>query len=574
MALERRHRTVGNLRLLTFLIAVALAWLGFGAGVISRLWVLVPGLAFPALVLVHGRILRERQKAARAAAYYEKLLARLGGAWVGTGETGERFAADAHPYAEDLDLFGRGSLFELLCTARTRIGESTLANWLLWPAPAKVVRERQEAIAELREMLDLREDLATLGETVRSGVHGEELAAWGASEPWPELRRLRIGAFALSCLALLSAAAWAVWGWRDAFLVVLAVELGTMYRLRRHTAAVALAVEQPAHDLALLSGVLARLEQARFTSSRLAALRAGLATADWPLSKRIARLKRWIEMLDSRDNLLVRIVDPVVLWTVQVAFAIEAWHARWGPGIGAWIAALGEMEALSSLAEYTYEHPEDPFPEFVADGACFAGEGLAHPLLPASRAVPNDVDLGGDRRVLVVSGSNMSGKSTLLRTVGVNAVLAQAGAPVRARRLRMSLLQVGASIRVLDSLQSGSSRFYAELTHLRRIVTLAEGTPSVLFLLDEFLHGTNSHDRRIGAEAIVRGLISRNAIGLITTHDLALAEIAETLSPRAANVHFQDYLENGRMSFDYRVRPGVVTRSNALELMRSMGLDV
>jgi DNA mismatch repair ATPase MutS len=182
--------------------------------------------------------------------------------------------------------------------------------------------------------------------------------------------------------------------------------------------------------------------------------------------------------------------------------------------------------------------------------------------------------MGGDLRVLIVSGSNMSGKSTLLRTVGINAVLAQAGAPVCARRLKVSRLALGASIRTMDSLQDGTSRFYAEIKRLHQIMELTGGPLPVLFLLDELLHGTNSHDRRIGAEAIVRGLVERGAIGLVTTHDLALAHVAEALAPRAENVHFEDQFEDGRMTFDYRLHPGVVEKSNALELMRSVGLEV
>jgi DNA mismatch repair ATPase MutS len=210
----------------------------------------------------------------------------------------------------------------------------------------------------------------------------------------------------------------------------------------------------------------------------------------------------------------------------------------------------------------------------VAEGPCFAGEGLGHPLLAEETLVRNDVVLGTEARVLVVSGSNMSGKSTLLRTVGVNAVLAQAGAPVTARRLRLSALQAGASIRIVDSLREGTSRFYAEITRLRAIVDMTGGAEPVLFLIDELLHGTNSHDRELGAEAIVRGLVERGAIGLVTTHDLALTRIVAGLAPRGANVHFEDHLEEGRMSFDYRLRRGAVEKSNALELMRSVGLDV
>jgi DNA mismatch repair ATPase MutS len=188
--------------------------------------------------------------------------------------------------------------------------------------------------------------------------------------------------------------------------------------------------------------------------------------------------------------------------------------------------------------------------------------------------VRNDVQIGGALRLLVVSGSNMSGKSTMLRTIGVNAVLAQAGAPVRARRFRLSPLTIGASIRVSDSLQGGVSRFYAEILRLRQILDLAAGSVPVLFLIDEFLHGTNSHDRRIGAAALARGLVERGAVGLITTHDLALAEVADELGERARNVHFEDHIEAGHIGFDYVMRPGVVRKSNAIELMRQVGLDV
>jgi DNA mismatch repair ATPase MutS len=222
-----------------------------------------------------------------------------------------------------------------------------------------------------------------------------------------------------------------------------------------------------------------------------------------------------------------------------------------------------------------WERPEDVMPEFVPEApGLFEAEALGHPLLPAAKVIRNDVRLGGELRVLVVSGSNMSGKSTLLRAVGLNTVLAQAGAPVRALGLRLSPLAVGASLRTLDSLQDGRSRFYAEITRLREVTDLTNGAIPALFLLDELLSGTNSHDRRIGAEGIVASLVNRGAIGLVTTHDLALAHIADTLAPRARNVHFEDHIEDGHITFDYKLREGVVERSNALELMRAVGLDV
>jgi DNA mismatch repair ATPase MutS len=226
------------------------------------------------------------------------------------------------------------------------------------------------------------------------------------------------------------------------------------------------------------------------------------------------------------------------------------------------------------LAAYSFEHPSDPFPEIIEGGATFDAEKLGHPLLPSAVCVSNSVSISGQTRVLLVSGSNMSGKSTLLRAVGVNVVLAMAGAPVRASRLRLTPLRVGASIRINDSLQEGSSRFYAEITRLRQIVDLAGGNPPLLFLLDELLQGTNSKDRRIGGEGIVRALVDRGSIGIVSTHDLALTDIGGPLDGHLRNVHFQDELADGRMTFDYTLRDGVVTKSNGLELMRSIGLDV
>jgi DNA mismatch repair ATPase MutS len=238
------------------------------------------------------------------------------------------------------------------------------------------------------------------------------------------------------------------------------------------------------------------------------------------------------------------------------------------------LRAAGEMEALCSLASHAFEHPDDPFPEFAESGPRIEAEGVGHPLISEDKVVRNDVEIGGALRLLVVSGSNMSGKSTLLRTLGVNAVLAQAGAPVRARRFKLSPLAVGASIRVTDSLQGGVSRFYAEILRLRQILDETAGPLPVLFLIDEFLHGTNSHDRRIGAAALARGLVERGAAGLITTHDLALADVADELGERARNVHFEDHIEDGRIRFDYVMRPGVVRKSNAIELMRQVGLEI
>ncbi len=644
---------MGYTRLATFLGGALLLYLWIAYGLLPG-WLLVVPLAL--FFVLGGRLQsmeEESRRLRRAEAFYERGLARLDGEWAGTGNRGERFVDEEHLYARDLDLFGEGSLFELSCGARTRMGEETLAAWLLHPAAAGEVVARQESVRELAPNLDLREDVAVLGEAQGAGVHAEELAAWGDAPPFLKSSGFRLVAVGLSILGGVTIAAALgyvgalsvdvefapqVSAAARAYFLSAVLLLGFVsWRFNARAEEVFGAAGRAARDVDLLADVLRRIEAERFESVRLASLRAELDTAGEPPSRRIARLHRLMDRLDQRDNMMVRFIGPLVLWDVHLAYALEAWRAASGPGMGRWLRAVGEIEALSSLAEYHYERPGDVFPEVVPapdasasaspeqggrrsdaslvaehpdaslvaehPDASFAAEHLAHPLLGAE-AVANDIVLGAsENRVLLVSGSNMSGKSTLLRTVGVAAVLAQAGAPVRARRLRMTALAVGASIRVSDSLRDGESRFYAEILRLRSIVEAAgageelvaavssapgsaaprtsagssadsPAAAPVLFLIDEFLHGTNSHDRRIGAEAIVRGLVDRGAIGLVTTHDLALTHIADALGELGANVHFEDHLEDGRMRFDYRMRPGVVQKSNALELMRSVGLDV
>jgi hypothetical protein len=381
--------------------------------------------------------------------------------------------------------------------------------------------------------------------------------------------------FVLSIVTFAALVGWLIFGWgRDLFLVLFLAECGLMYWRRTRVAQILEPVEKRVHDLGLFADLLARIERESFGDERLRRLAGNLGSGTKRASRRIADLVRLLDWLNSRRNMLFAPFAVVLLWREQFAYLIADWLITTGAAVGPWLATLGEIEALASLAAYSYEHPSDPFPILVEDGPCFESVGLGHPLIPESHCVRNDVSLGGELRVLVVSGSNMSGKSTLLRSVGVNAVLAQAGAPVRARSLRLSPLTPGATLRIEDSIQAGRSRFFAEITRVRALVDLASGSRSLLFLLDEIFHGTNSEDRRRGAEAVVRGLLDRHAIGLVTTHDLALAQIADRLAPRAENVHFADQLQDGRMTFDYRMRPGVVRHSNALALMRAVGLDL
>jgi hypothetical protein len=573
-AFEKLHIRLGNVRLLVALAAGLIGWLSFGRHVLSALWLLATGIAFVALVAYHSRVLKARTHAERAAAVYRRGLARIEDRWAGTGQSSERFVGPHHVYAADLDLFGKASLFELLSTARTGMGEDTLARWLLSPSTIKQILERHVAVTELRGQLDLREELAVLGEDVGAGVHPDALMKWAESPNRMKPHWIWPLAAALAAVAIAALAAWFIWGTASPLVVVIVAEAVIWYRLRHQVDDVLHGTEHALRDLDLLSSVLARVEAQAFHAPRLLELQRQLASHQVPGSRAIARLRTIGDLIESRDNVILRVLDVPLMYSVQVAFATERWRKAHGSAVRTWLNVAGEIEALISLAAYSYEHPADPFPEFTDASACFEAEQLAHPLIPAANCVRNNVSLGSETRVLLVSGSNMSGKSTLLRAVGINTVLALAGAPVRADRLRLAPLQAAASIRVNDSLQEGSSRFYAEITRLRQIFDLATGNLPLLFLLDELLQGTNSKDRRIGAEGIVRTFLNRGAIGLVSTHDLALTDIGGPLNGHLHNVHFQDELENGRMRFDYKLQEGVVTKSNGLELMRLIGLDV
>jgi hypothetical protein len=567
------------------------AWVRLGvfalAGVVSFLayrgavsgWALAgPVLAFCVLVVRHDRVIRAREAAGRAAVFYEHGAARIADRWAGLGRPGDRFRSDAHPYADDLDLFGRGSLFELLSIARTQFGEDALASWLLSPSPVADIRARQDAVRELTIALDLREAAALAGSRVGAGVDGAALVAWAEAPSALRPPALRWVAALLTAAMVTAIAVWLASGNSTLVLALLLLQLLASAFTAKAVERALHAATGPARDLDILVELLARLERESFSSARLVALQAELRTRGVAASAVVASLHRLVEMHDWQHNPLFAPIAALFMWGTHVAWAIEAWRRQHGAHVAVWLRTVGEFEALSSLSCYRYEHPADPFPEVDASevprGPLFDGAGLGHPLIPARQMVVNDVRLDSSTPLFVVSGSNMSGKSTLLRTIGVAAVMGLAGAPVRARALRLTPLAVGATLRIQDSLQEGRSRFYAEITRIRDLSVLAAGPLPVLFLLDELFHGTNSHDRLVGATGVLRGLLDHGAIGLVTTHDLALTAIADDLASRAVNVHFEDWFDGGELRFDYRMKPGPVTRSNALALMRAVGLDI
>ena len=573
-ALRRRELRISVARIVFVAAAIAIAFFHLGIA-------LIPFAGFILLAIVHERVIRARRRMERSAAFFERGLARLDGTWQGRGDPGETFADDHHPYSGDFDLFGRGSLYELISLAVTSAGRVRLAWWLKEPSmDAAEIQSRQASVLELRDNVDLREDVAIGAAEVALEVESAKVDAWGSMPAVTFTPVQRIAAIVLPVIAVVVLAQTLPSLWRrmlgepDTFplsplVIVIAMIAVVSHTLKARVEQITQGVERAEPALALLGEILERIERQPFASPKLAQVKGRIRGAHLE----IERLRKRVALLEARRNQFFIPIAALLMWTANVAFAIERWRAQHGTHIADWIEAVGDFEALSSLASFAFEHPAFAMPSIAESAPLFDARELGHPLIPDDRRITNDLRLDDTLRLLIVSGSNMSGKSTMLRSAGIAAVLAMAGAPVCAKSLAISPMAVGASISIHDSLQENASRFYAEILRIRQVLEMSHRGP-LLFLLDEMLAGTNSHDRRIGAEAIVRSLVDRGAIGLVSTHDLALAQIADELAPRAANVHFEDHLEEGRVVFDYQMRAGVVTKSNALELMRSVGIEV
>jgi len=574
---ERVHLQLGYWKLGTIAAGLVLAWLSLARNLFSPYWLIAVVVLYVILAVWHDRVIRARTHAETAAAFYRRGIARIEDRWPGTGEPGERFRDSKHIYAEDLDLFGRGGLFELLSTARLPMGENRLANWLCVPSPRETILERQGLLQSLRDNLDLREDLAVMGEDLRVKLNPETLEGWSESAHILPAGPMRAVAALLAVCFLAALIVDFTAHTHIPVLLVLAIEAVFLRWLRPRAQTVIGGLATNEEGLLLFAEILKRIEGEQFTSPRLQSFSAELKHGAEPASRAIRKLALIVSYIDGRESPLALLAELPLLYSVQVAFAAEAWRARWGKRMRGWIEIVAEMEALLSLAAYSYEHPADPFPEIMEpenSQALFDGVELGHPLIPSARCVRNSARLDAQLRVMLVSGSNMSGKSTFLRTAGINTVLAMAGAPIRGKSLRLTPLAIGSRIRSTDSLQENRSSFYTEILQIRQVFELMNQGAPLLFLFDELLEGTNSNDRRAGAEGLIRALLNHGAIGVVTTHDLALTDLPHVLGNQVRNKHFQDYVEDGKMRFDYKLRDGVVAKSNAIELMRLIGLDL
>ncbi len=582
---QRWHR-VANLRLVAFVGAVAAAaWAIWGPAPLGWPLAALLLLAFVGLAVYHARLGRERARHATMQAVQRDAIARIERRWSDLPTPWQPPVPPDHPYAFDLDIVGRASLLQLLNTTATRMGRETLSSWLLSASPLPEAHARQGAVAELAPQLDLRQDLEHRG---RAAANDEAdpapFLAW--AEGQDSLSRqtwLRWYAW-LGPAALVILASASYFGltpyplWAIPLLLNLVVG-ATAGRSAYHTIS---AVAADHRAIAAYAGQLDLLTAAPFNDAHLRQLHATFGEGDASAPAMLRRLGHIASMAIPPSSMLYLPIQALTLWDVHVVFALERWKHQAGSRVRSWLEALGTFEALAALASLGHDNPAWVFPQLAAANDRLAANQIGHPLLREDARVHNEVTLGPPGTFLLVTGSNMSGKSTLLRSIGVNTVLAQAGGTVCAESLSLPPVAIWTSVRVQDSLERGVSFFLAELQRLKLVVdaaTQAHQTdgPRVLYLLDEILQGTNTAERSVAARQIIAYLVQQGAIGAVSTHDLALADDPR-LEPLAHTVHFTDTVGEGPdappMSFDYRLRPGVATTTNALRLMRLIGLDL
>jgi hypothetical protein len=575
--LEKRSSLLANLRGAAFIAAAAVAaFILFGK--LPRLaWYAVGSCVavYAVLTIVHDQVLQRKRRCQARARLNEHGIARLTGEWHRFRERGDQFRQPDHLYSEDLDIFGQGSLFQLINETATRLGESVLAQWLSSAASASVVQQRHGAVRELAASIDFRQQLL-----LECALATEEKSdprlfiSWAEGGPY-----LRSIAWARPLAWLIPASTVVLFilgQWHliapHLWLLGILASLLTIVVIRSRLDEFYNRVSAGEMGFTRFARAFERIASERFRDPLLRQLSTDLSGER--VSTHLHRFARLFSFAELRQShALHAVIDVLTLWDVHWFFRLENWRRDVGARVRHWFEALAELEALCSLAALAHDRPHFAFPSFADRSPFFVASALGHPLL--DNPVRNEVEIPGPHCALIITGSNMSGKSTLLRSIGTNAVLALAGAPVCAESLRISELQVLTSMRVRDSLELGVSHFYAEVKRIKAILDAAAAAGGqALFLLDEILWGTNTRERQIAAREVLRLLLNTGASGAVSTHDLSLASLEQELGAHVRNYHFKDQLVDGRMTFDYRLRDGVLDNTNALRVLRQVGIDI
>lgn len=611
-AFHKRSSLLSNLRGLSFGVMVILGIAGYASNpLLYQAGVPLALLVFIGCVVAHNQVIKKQEEALRWAKVNADAVARNDGTWTELPGSGARFKADDpdHGFADDLDLFGPGSLFQRISVAHTRYGRNALARFLRQPVAPGTTLERQEAVRALEPELETRQHLEALALALvdaptvlgadderrkkkpppAEAPDPEPLLEWAESAPWVlERPQLVWGSRILPAITVAMLIAWGFFGVTYlAWLAPVLVQVVLLMTLKGRASAVFAALSSTQGAFLRYGPMLELFENLKLDSKLLNRLQEELLSGERKPSVSMREFQRALGWFELKHNGLIHpLANFFLMWDVHCLIGLERWQQRSGKAVRQWFTALGELEALSSFAGYAHDEPHHCWPELTSETR-FVAKELGHPLIGDGQRVTNDVSLPEAARALLVTGSNMSGKSTLLRSMGLAVVMAQAGAPVCARELALSPLTLRTSIRIRDDLGGGVSHFYAEVRKLKHVVTASQREgPPVFFLLDEVLHGTNSRERQIGARWVLRELLARGALGAISTHDLGLCQLAPAQMERVELVHFQEGVAGdgtadqaagtgaNRMIFDYRLRSGPVRSGNALKLMNQVGLPV
>ncbi|RAK66847.1 MutS-related protein [Hymenobacter edaphi] len=573
-----RHSLLGWLRVAVFLAGAGGAWWLFrrDENLAAFGWLAVSYAVFVLVMRWHGRVgyqLRQRQL---LRLINQEELARLAGQFAGFDE-GPRYQNPAHPYTADLDVFGPHSLFQLLSRATSRLGQDRLAAWLQAPATVAELEQRQPAVAELAADVAWRQHWqARARQFPKQSDDPRPFLAWMHAPDFYQGRGWVLALLpVLPPLAILGIAAWLTGssGWLAAGPVLLMYAVNYRFRQERDT------VFERCMDmydvLRAYRDQLRHLEQRACAAPRLAELRQVLLAHGAPASAYVGRLAGIAQNFSLRWSTLAGFfANNLLLWDFFWMWRLERWKRQLGGRLEPWLEVVAEVEALGSLAAVQYANPAWAVPALTEAPLTFVAAQLAHPLIFSPGRVANDFATEGPGRTGLVTGSNMSGKTTFLRTIGVNAVLALAGGPVCAQALRIGPLELFTAMRTQDNLAESTSSFYAELKRLRQLLDLTAAGRPVFFLLDEILKGTNSRDRHDGARGLIRQLHRRPASGLVSTHDLELGDLARELPGFVTNYSFNSDIEGDEIRFDYRLTPGLCREFNASKLMELMGIEL
>ena len=491
-------------------------------------------------------------------------------------KSGEEYAERDHPFSYDLDIFGRASLFQYICRTTSKPASDLLAVYLENPASREEIVKRQEAVGELKPLTDWRQELMTLGyQNTGAGNDPGALLQWVSSDD--VFRKPIAEKIIIWCLSLLGLASIAlvIAGLPAAILApVFTVNFIFYFTRFKKITKLHEQVSRSSDLLKAYSDTIRLIEKKIFTASKLSKLQESFS-GDNPASTRIRKLSRLVNRLDSRLNVLVSMPLNLLFFTdIHFCLALEKWRREHAEKIRGWFAAMAEYEVLASLANMAFNNPDWIFPVIVDEYFVFRAEKMGHPLIPVSRRINNDFIASGKGKAILVTGSNMSGKSTFLRTCGINTIMALAGAPVCASSFMVSHVRVHSSMRISDSLEDNISSFYAELRRLRSIISEAEKDPEMFLLLDEILRGTNSDDRYTGSVALIKQLTGYGSVTVVATHDLRLASLEKELPGNIENYHFDVKVSGEELFFDYKLTPGVCSSFNASLLMKKMGIRV